>query len=74
MSCEEDAEIAANILGLPGRVSAVKATLLSADDMHIHNTFEEPDNIKPVTYALDDLNAPIKLPKASVLSLDIEWE
>ncbi|MBQ8816179.1 MAG: alpha-N-arabinofuranosidase, partial [Lachnospiraceae bacterium] len=73
MSCEEDVEVKPNILGLPGQITSVRATLLTADDMRAHNTFESPETVSPVSYVLSDLETTVKLPKGSVLGLDIEW-
>lgn len=63
LSCTEDAELSLSLLGgcLPERA---ELTLLAADDMHAHNTFEVPDRVRPVTFPVDP-SAPFVLPRAS---------
>ena len=45
-----------------------EAMLLYADDMHAHNTFEEPECVVPVAVTVD-LTKPVTVPKAAVLSI-----
>lgn len=42
---DQAAEIAIQILG--GRVSQAEVVYLHADDIHAHNTFEQPDRVQP---------------------------
>ena len=72
LSCEESQEIQLNLLGLSATITSVQATILAADDMRTHNTFETPEAVKPVTCSISDLKAPIMLPKAGIIGLDIE--
>ena len=72
LSCQEDAMISLELLGLSRKVTGVTQTLLCADDMRAHNTFEDPEAVLPKTVSGPDLSAPICLPKASVLALDLD--
>ncbi len=66
-SCTEDAEISLEMLG--GKVeSTASALLLAEDDMHAHNTFENPENVKIKEISLD-ISKPITLPKAAIISV-----
>jgi alpha-N-arabinofuranosidase len=42
---EQPAELEVQVLG--GLVSQAEAVFLTADDIHAHNTFEEPERVKP---------------------------
>ena len=67
LSCKEDAALTLESVGavLPETAEGV---LLTADDMHAHNTFEAPETVKPCTVKID-LTKPVTVPKASVLAL-----
>jgi len=39
--------------------------------MHAHNTFEEPEKVKPVDFTFDP-NSTITLPRAGIMALEIE--
>lgn len=71
-SCEEDVEIKLNILGMPGEIVSVNGTVLAAEDMCAHNTFEDPENVIPVNCIIPGISEPVILPRAGVMSLDIE--
>ena len=70
LSCTEDTEISLEgvgfCLGAKGRL-----TLLSHEDMHAHNTFDSPDNVKPSRSEID-LDKPFVLPKASVAAIEFD--
>ena len=70
LSCTEDTELSLAMLGGAVKGSA-SVQLLSADDMHAHNTFEDPEAVKPKSYTAD-LAKPIALPKASVMAISVE--
>ena len=67
LSCTEDAEISLESLGttLPQRANA---TLLYNEDMHAHNTFENPDNVAPKNMEID-ISKPFVLPKTAIISV-----
>ena len=67
LSCTEDAVIALESVGvnLPAQAEGV---LLYADDMHAHNTFEQPENVVPTNVTVD-LTKPITVPKTAVLAI-----
>lgn len=72
LSCAEDAEIDLTLLGgeLPG---TAQVTLLTADDMHAHNTFDRPDAVTPRRFAADP-GEPFILPRASVAAIQFGGE
>ena len=53
--------------------SSVHGTMLSADDITAHNTFEQPDRVQPTTFSgavlEDNRHLKIQLPAASVVAL-----
>ena len=55
------------------RISSVAATVLTAGDMHAHNTFDDPDAVKPVSLSVDVSGGliAVSLPPASVVKLEI---
>ena len=67
LSCEQEAEI--TLCPAEGTLPD-KGTLrlLTAQDMHAHNTFEEPDTVTPVTRQVNP-NRPLTLPPFSVCTL-----
>ncbi len=67
ISCKKDAEFVLSGVGmeLPEKAEAV---LLYHEDMHAHNTFDEPDKVVPVSVNLD-LTQPITIPKTAVLAI-----
>jgi alpha-N-arabinofuranosidase len=72
LSCTEDAEISLEgvgvALGLKGKI-----TILSHEDMHAHNTFEDPETVAPITTDFDT-SKPLILPKAGIAAIEIEIE
>lgn len=67
ISCMEDAEISLEAVGMDLPETA-QAVLLHHTDMHAHNTFENPDNVKPIELTVD-LTKPIVVPKAGILAI-----
>lgn len=71
LSCEDDKQIELSLLGFDGKVRSITATTLGDGDMHAHNTFEQPNAVLPnVKKAY--ISQPIVLPKASVVSLEVQ--
>jgi len=68
LSCEEDAVFTLESVGMELPAIAV-AELLAHEDMHAHNTFEEPDAVHKQVLALD-LRKPITIPKAGILAIE----
>jgi alpha-N-arabinofuranosidase len=67
LSCREDAVL--ELLSVGGTLpETAEGVLLQADDMHAHNTFEQPENVKPVTVTVD-LTKPLTIPKAAILAI-----
>ena len=69
LSCAEDREIQLAPVGVDFAGPA-EATLLYDDDMHAHNTFEDPERVKPVRTSVDPAK-PLTLPKAGILAVSI---
>lgn len=67
LSCRQDAEFMLEQVGI--RLAAQgTAVLLQNDDLHAHNTFDEPDRVKTVSCSLDTAKK-ISIPKGAVLAL-----
>jgi len=70
LSCTEDAQI--SLCGVGAALGTMgKGRLLAHEDMHAHNTFEEPEKVKPVDFTFDP-NSTITLPRAGIMALEIE--
>jgi len=69
LSCTEDAEISLEAVGetLPSNAEAI---LLYNEDMHAHNTFENPDCVKPEKIDIN-ISKPFILPKTGIISISI---
>lgn len=68
LSCTEDAVISLESVGLPLAAKG-QAVLLVNDDIHAHNTFENPDAVTPVEFEFDPAQ-PITIPKAGIIALN----
>ena len=69
LSCTEDREVQLAPVGADFAGPA-EATLLYDDDMHAHNTFEDPERVKPVQTSIDPAK-PLTLPAAGILAVTI---
>ncbi len=67
LSCREDVEISLESLGLRLPETG-KARMLAHDDIHAHNTFENPEVVVPVEFDFDPTK-PLNIPKAAVVAL-----
>lgn len=67
LSCTEDTEILLESIGRDISDSA-ESTLLYADDMHAHNTFEAPDTVTTSEIEID-LKKPFVIPKAGIIAI-----
>ena len=72
LSHDTDETVDLSLLGLTETVKECSASLLTASDIHAHNTFESPEAVKPVT-TIVDLNASFVLPHASVMAISIKF-
>lgn len=70
ISCTDDAEISLENIGVSLAKNG-KITVLAHDDMHAHNTFDEPNNVAP-EYSTFETSKPIMIPKAGIAALEIE--
>lgn len=67
---EQPTELEVQVLG--GRVSQAEAVFLSADDIHAHNTFENPERVKPSepqAVRIDGNSLRLTAPAASVIRI-----
>lgn len=72
LSCIEDTEISLEGVGI-GLGGKGKITFLADEDMHAHNTFENPDAVIPTTLDFDPTKA-FMLPKAGIAAIELEIE
>jgi alpha-N-arabinofuranosidase len=60
-------------IDVPGSsLSNLKAVVLSASDMHAHNTFEQPKAIQPVEKTVSGSSSSFEFPPASVTCLEFD--
>jgi alpha-L-arabinofuranosidase len=72
---KNEAFIDLDLRGLNAIDSKVSGTILTADSMNAHNTFEQPDVVKPAEFTgvtVENNKLVIKLPAMSVVTLVIE--
>lgn len=71
----EEQEVLLDIPYLSQKAEIVEAKILTADDIHAHNTFEKPDSVilKPFSeYEINSGKIKIKLPPKSVVGLSVK--
>lgn len=71
LSYDNDAEVELSVLGHNGEMGKCEVTVLAADDVHSHNTFEKPCTVVPCCKAVDS-NEKIKVPHGSVVKISME--
>uniref|UniRef100_UPI00313AFBEB alpha-N-arabinofuranosidase n=1 Tax=Bacillus sp. OTU2372 TaxID=3043858 RepID=UPI00313AFBEB len=72
---QNGAELDLDLRGINAANTKVSGTIITADTMNAHNTFEQPDVVKPVEFtgvAIENNKLAIKLPAMSVVTLVIE--
>jgi len=72
---QNGAELDLDLRGINAANTKVSGTIITADTMNAHNTFEQPDVVKPVEFtgvAFENNKLAIKLPAMSVVTLVIE--
>ena len=72
LSCTEEAEI--RLCGVGGEVfGQAEFALLAADDVHAHNSFENPECVKPIRWAggIHDGDA-VKIPAGGILAVTVK--
>lgn len=75
MQLDALSNVSVELRGLSNSVSRIKGTLLTSDKMNDHNTFDQPDQVKPVTFndvTVHHNTLTFTLPAMSVLVLEIE--
>ena len=68
-------ELDIELRGLSTDVTKVSGTILTSSSMNAHNTFEEPDLVKPVEFTdiiISNNKLNVKLPAMSVVTLSLE--
>lgn len=68
LSCKEDVTVSLNCVGA-GMSREAKARLLADDDLHAHNTFEDPERVTVRDISLDAAK-PIDIPKGAVMAIE----
>ena len=72
---QNGAELDLDLRGISAANTKVSGTIITADTMNSHNTFEQPDVVKPVEFTgvtVENNKLAIKLPAMSVVTLVIE--
>ncbi|MEH7545787.1 alpha-N-arabinofuranosidase [Neobacillus vireti] len=72
---QNGAELDLDLRGINAANTKVSGTIITADTMNAHNTFEQPDVVKPVEFTgvtVENNKLAIKLPAMSVVTLVIE--
>ncbi|MEH7414454.1 alpha-N-arabinofuranosidase [Neobacillus drentensis] len=72
---QNGAELDLDLRGISAVNTKVSGTIITADTMNAHNTFEQPDVVKPVEFTgvtVENNKLAIKLPAMSVVTLVIE--
>ena len=72
LSYDTDTELSLTCFG--GNMAKIgTARLLTAQDVHAHNTFENPGMVKPAVFSFET-DRPVLLPKGSVMALSVPIE
>ncbi|PAD66665.1 hypothetical protein CHH83_22825, partial [Bacillus sp. 7586-K] len=72
---KESASFAIQLRGIKDQIASLSGTILTADTMDAHNTFEQPDAVKPTEFTgakIENGELQVSLPPMSVVSLTIE--
>ena len=72
---QNGAELDLDLRGITAANTKVSGTIITADTMNAHNTFEQPEVVKPVEFTgvtVENNKLAIKLPAMSVVTLVIE--
>lgn len=72
---EKDAELAIDLRGIDISSAQVSGTILTASQMDAHNSFEQPENVKPVNFEdvqVEGQTLKVTLPSKSVAVLAIQ--
>ena len=71
LSHNTDETVSLSLLGLTGEIVSCSATLLTADSIHAHNTFDAPETVKPREIDIN-VSSPFSIPRASVIALTVK--
>jgi alpha-L-arabinofuranosidase len=72
---QNDAVLDLDLRGVIGVETKVSGTIITADSMNAHNTFEQPEVVKPAAFtgvSVGENKLSIKLPAMSVVTLAVE--
>ncbi|MFC5466894.1 alpha-N-arabinofuranosidase [Lederbergia graminis] len=69
------ADLQFDLRGMDLEAASVTGTILTANEMNAHNTFEQPNNVKPVDFSdvkIDGQSLSVSLPPMSVVVLAVQ--
>ncbi|MFB3164372.1 alpha-N-arabinofuranosidase [Neobacillus sp. 179-J 1A1 HS] len=72
---QNESELDLDLRGIIGAETKVSGTIITADSMNAHNTFEQPEVVKPVAFTgvtVKNNKLAIKLPAMSVVTLAVK--
>ncbi|MNJ54072.1 Intracellular exo-alpha-L-arabinofuranosidase 2 [compost metagenome] len=72
---QKEAVLVLELRGVQAENTKVFGTIITADTMNAHNTFEQPDAVKPMEFTgvtIENNKLAIKLPAMSVVTLALE--
>jgi alpha-N-arabinofuranosidase len=72
---QNEAVLDLDLRGVIGNETQVSGTIITADSMNAHNTFEQPEVVKPVAFtgvSVENNKLAIKLPAMSVVTLAVK--
>lgn len=70
LSCRTDAEVSLACVGASVKERATMR-VLACNDMHAHNTFEDPEAVQPTQIEIST-KRPVTVPRAGVVALELE--
>ncbi len=71
LSCDQDMDIDLSVLGCENKFGKCEITVLKSDDVHAHNTFDDPERVIPMTSAAE-MPRVYTLVRASVVKISVE--
>ncbi len=72
---QNSADLQFDLRGMDLEAASVTGTILTANEMNAHNTFEQPNNVKPVDFSdvkIDGQSLSVSLPPMSVVVLAVQ--
>lgn len=72
LSADRDIDADLDLVGGSLGKNAV-ITTLACDDVHMHNTFEEPERVKPITCESCDWNGKVIIPHGGIVTVVVDY-